>query len=308
MNMQTINGRAFEWAVGYTLQQKTKFQIEKNANSELNETAFNNSGFTEKKKLDFLKSAAVAVEHILTKEAIFIGSNKKGVISFNSDSTGQEGDVRDVLITVENKTIGISCKNNHNALKHPRLSGKANFIKDWGIDESGCSDEYWSKIIPIFNELAAIKKESNNLAQWKNLTDKAARFYWPTLDAWADELRRVCKIDTAHEVELCRTIISFIIGKFDFYKIIRKGKKRVVVQGFNLNKTLSTKQTKYPTCINAINNKNGGQYSKTIIFNHGYSINFRIHNAETLVIPSLKFDVKAIGLPVDDIYQQTFDI
>jgi len=48
--------------------------------------------------------------------------------------------------------------------------------------------------------------------------------------------------------------------------------------------------------------------SKTVTFNRGYSINFRIHSASSKVESSLKFDVNAIGLPVNEIYQQTFDI
>ena len=159
-----------------------------------------------------------------------------------------------------------------------------------------------------FDELKKIRADSNRTAKWKDLLNKADRFYWPILDAWAEELNRVKNIDNEHEKELCKTLISFIIGKYDFYKIIKKRTKRVVVQGFNLNNTLATKRTLYPSCINAINKKNGGQYSKTIVFNHGYSINFRIHSAETLVAPSLKFDVKAIGLPAEEIYQQTFDL
>jgi hypothetical protein len=45
-----------------------------------------------------------------------------------------------------------------------------------------------------------------------------------------------------------------------------------------------------------------------VTFNRGYSINFRIHSASSKVESSLKFDVNAIGLPVNEIYQQTFDI
>jgi hypothetical protein len=306
MSAQVNNGKGFEWAVGLTLHLKTGFQIHDDAHSQANEVAFN--GFTEKKKSDFLRSADVAVKHILEKECLLIKADIHGMIFFNSDSAGKNGDVRDVLITVKNKTIGISCKNNHKALKHPRLSGTANFIKDWGIDAAGCSDTYWSDVTPIFNQLTKIKNGSSGLALWKEIEDKPSRFYWPILDAWAGELNRVCSIDALHEAELCKAIISFVIGKFDFYKIVRTGKKRVVVEGFNLNNTLSTKQTKYPTCINAINNKNGGQYSKTIVFNHGYSINFRIHSAKSAVESSLKFDVKAIGFPEDGIYKQTFDI
>jgi HaeIII restriction endonuclease len=306
MSAQTDNGRAFEWAVGVELHRLTKFQIQKNAFATNNQTAFDLAPTL--KQNDLLNAANTAVKHILEKEKQFIGLNNIGEITFNSDAAGKQGDVRDILITINGKTIGISCKNNHKALKHPRLSGTINFIKVWGIDPEGCSSTYWDAVKPLFDELSKIKNDSNRTALWDDLNDKPNRFYWPVLDAWSEEINRVCAISQAKEQALCKTIISFIIGKYDFYKIIRQGKKRVIVQGFNLNNTLSTKKTKYPTCINVINKKNGTQYSKTIVFNHGYSINFRIHNAESLVTPSLKFDVKAIGLPADEIYQQTFDI
>jgi hypothetical protein len=53
-----------------------------------------------------------------------------------------------------------------------------------------------------------------------------------------------------------------------------------------------------------IDTKNGGQYSKTVVLNHGYSFNFRIHNKSKRVEPSLAFDVQAIGLP-PEIYTHT---
>ncbi|MCC8397733.1 MAG: HaeIII family restriction endonuclease [Rickettsia endosymbiont of Labidopullus appendiculatus] len=306
MATQTNNGRAFEWAVGLVLKLQTNMSIEENAYSEINEKAFYE--IADREKSDFLNAATIAVEHIMLKEKVFFESGNDGLISFNSDTVGKQGDVRDVLITINGKTFGISCKNNHKALKHPRLSRTANFIKEWGIDDSGCSDEYWVTASTIFDELAKIKNDSNGTALWKDVINKPSRFYWPILDAWSNEISRVCAISETKEVELCKTMISFIVGRFDFYKIIREGRKRVIVQGVNLNNTLSTKRTKHPTCINAINNKNGGQYSKTIVFNRGYSINFRTHNAESKVIPSLKFDITAIGLPANEIYQQTFDL
>ena len=85
------------------------------------------------------------------------------------------------------------------------------------------------------------------------------------------------------------------------------GAHTVYLQAYNFNGTLSTRRTKYPDAINTINKKNGGVYSKTIVFNHGYSINFRIHNASSRVEPSLKFDITAMGLPVNEVYQQTFE-
>ena len=129
-----------------------------------------------------------------------------------------------------------------------------------------------------------------------------------SLYSWADEIKNLCEQSAEKQAQVCKSIIAYLVGKHDFYKVICEGQKRVLIQGFNFNNTLTTRKTKYPDSINAINSKNGGQYSKTVVFNHGYSINFRIHSASSKVESSLKFDVNAIGLPVNEVYQQTFDI
>ena len=70
--------------------------------------------------------------------------------------------------------------------------------------------------------------------------------------------------------------------------------------------TLATAHTPLPHRIIAIERVNGGRYSKTVVFNQGYSINFRIHNASSKVEPSLKFDIKAVGLP-PALYRHTIE-
>jgi len=158
----------------------------------------------------------------------------------------------------------------------------------------------------MFNELKTIKQQSDGQTLWNDLPDKPNRFYWPLLDAWVNEIKRLCEVPNM-EKKLCQALVAYLVGKHDFYKVICSFDKTVRLQAWNFNNTLATKQTKYPTVINAINTKNGGQYSKTIVFNHGYSINFRIHNASSRVEPSLKFDIVAIGLPSNEIHQQTLD-
>jgi len=306
MSTQTDNGRAFEWAVGAALKNSTGFNIDMNSFAINAQSAFND--IATKKQQTFEKAARLAVEHILNKENDFIRSGSNGIITFNSDKAGASGDVRDVLLAINGKVLGISCKNNHEALKHSRLSGTVDFIKKWGIDPSGCSSDYWNDARPLFNELKKIKTDSGGTTLWAEIDDKPTRFYWPILDAWADELKRVCNISPVKQAELCKAIIAYLVGKHDFYKVICEGSERVQIQAWNFNKTLATRNTKYPDCINAINNKNGGQYSKTLVFNHGYSINFRIHSASSRVEPSLKFDINAIGLPVNEVYQQTLDL
>ena len=303
---QTDFGRAFEWAVGYSLSNLTSAPIIESNFSKIAKTSYGK--INDKTKNSFIKAADIAISHILEKEKSLIESSSDKRIEFNTDSAGKNGDVRDVLLHVGNKILGISCKHNHQALKHSRLSGRCDFVKAWGIDANGCSADYWNQIKPLFAKLTKLRKDSNRTMLWNDVTDKANEYYWPVLDAWANEIKNLCTQGLEKEAEICKSIILYLIGKHDFYKVICEGKKRVSIQAFNFNNSLSTKKTKYPDSINAINSKNGGQYSKTVTFNRGYSINFRIHSASSKVESSLKFDVNAIGLPVNEIYQQTFDI
>ena len=303
---QTEFGRAFEWAVGCSIQRQTGAFIIPSTFSNIAEISYKK--INKKTKLSFIKAADIALSHILEKENLLKALNSNTTIEFNSDKAGQIGDVRDVLLHVGDKVLGISCKHNHQALKHSRLSGKCNFIKAWGIDPNGCSADYWDKVKPVFAKLTKLRKDSNRTMLWDDVEDKANEYYWPVLDAWAEEIKSFCDQSAKKQAEICKSIILYLIGKYDFYKVMCEGQKRVSIQGFNFNNTLATRKTKYPDSIIAVNSKNGGQYSKTIVFNHGFSINFRIHSASSRVESSLKFDVTAIGLPVNEVYQQTFDI
>jgi hypothetical protein len=303
---QTDFGRAFEWAVGCLLSKLTGALIIPSAFSTIAEASY--AKMKVETQNSFIKAADIAILHILEKEKILLSSSKDQKIIFNSDSAGKHGDVRDVLLHVGDKVLGISCKHNHQALKHSRLSGVCDFIKAWGIDDNGCSDEYWSKVKPLFAQLTKLRKDSKKTMLWNDISDKANEYYWPVLNAWADEIESLCKQSEEKQAEVCKSIISYLVGKHDFYKVICEGQKRVLIEGFNFNNSLATRKTKYPDSINAINSKNGGQYSKTIVFNHGYSINFRIHSASSKVEPSLKFDVTAISFPQNEVYQHKFDI
>jgi hypothetical protein len=76
----------------------------------------------------------------------------------------------------------------------------------------------------------------------------------------------------------------------------------VHIEGFNLNGTLSISSTPYPAFCIAIDDFDGGAFSKTIRLQKGMTFDFRIHTASKRVEPSFKFDVRAVGLP-SDVYQ-----
>jgi hypothetical protein len=286
MASQVRNGKAFEWAVGIELVNNFGFKLHDDEIAKHNKACFDDSGISDKQRNNYQQSAKHAVEHIVEKENL---EEDSGIISFLPDKKGKEGDVRDIVIATKNKEIGISCKTNHEAFKHSRLSKDNDFVKRWGLHPDGCSQHYFDTIAPIFNELKKIRTESKQTAKWAELGDVPARFYWPILNAFTEEVQRI------ESPEMCSNFIRYIVGKYDFYKVISTNNK-VIIQAFNLSETLNTTKQPLPTNIDFIKDKNHTQYSKTIGFNQGWVFNFRIHNASSRVEASLKFDVNALAL------------
>lgn len=246
-------------------------------------------------------AASLAVHHIIEKEYKNLESNKPTGIWVASDSRGQKGDVRDVVIKCKDSEIGISCKTNHDDFKHSRLSSTSNFVRKWGLDQEGCSQEYWDAVKPVFAELRSIRESSNATALWSDQKDVPNRFYWKVLDAFEAEILRLTASSEPNASQVTKNLISYIVGSHDFYKVISRS-EQVEIQGFNLNGSLAVSKTRYPDHVIGIDRLNGGRYSKTVRFNRGFTFNFRIHSASSRVEPSLKFAVSAISLPPSEIY------
>jgi hypothetical protein len=297
-SQQMINGKGFEWACAIAIKNQTGFDIVENNESKNNKKCFDNSSIPDKKRDFYLLSADKAIKHILDREPF----GDSGTISCIADERGQKGDVRDIIIDDGSKKIGVSCKTNHDAYKHSRLSMKLNFVEKWKLNSNGCSDQYFNDIRPIFQEIMDRREVSDNKATWKEQNDTPEKFYWPTLHAFEAEIRRI-------ETEtMCQNFIKYIIGNNDFYKVVAMTKEnKVIVQALNMNGTLNATLLKIPTKIDLIKDRNSTEYSKTIMFNKGWTFNFRIHSAETLLKPSLKFDVRAISLP-HSMYSHHIDI
>jgi hypothetical protein len=305
MATQTENGKAFEWAIAIEIHKQTGFQIVIGTATETAKRSFN--AISLEKRTHFQRAAQESVKHILEKEAVKLLENQNYKICMVNDFAGQSGDVRDVLIVGDRFQFGISCKTNHDALKHSRLSGDIDFIKKWGLSESGCSQNYWEKAGILFNKLKIIKQESNSQKLWSELEDVPKNYYWPILDAFANELMLLEASAEINQGDFCKNMMNYLIGNQDFYKVIATS-KQVEIQAFNFKNTLSIQKSKYPNKIVGIDNLNGGQYSKTVRFSEGYTINFRIHSASSRVEPSLKFDVRAIALPPRTIYTHFIEL
>ena len=253
-----------------------------------------------------LKTAAAAfVDTLFEAEPLILecdGENDVIEIFVNKDYDGESGDVRDIVIRRGQIQwdIGLSMKHNHFAVKHSRLSATIDFGKKWyGIP---CGSSYWETVHLIFDRLRVLQRQG---LEWNKMTDKENTVYVPLLNAFKDELERAYRKDMLVPTRL----ISYLLGIRDFYKVVAIDRKRVTeFQGFNLrgelNKngkhkkaTLFIPVAELPDEIIAVKFKKNTTNTVEMYFNNGWALSFRIHNASTIIQPSLKFDIQFLGIP-----------
>ena len=306
---QVKNGKAFEYALANAY---AVFVGDKGKNvSFVENDAFRQAmayynEFSDDEKAKFDVAANQTIDTMVRIEpGILAQKNDDDVlhIMLNSDSEGEDGDVRDVIMsrTKPSWEIGFSAKNNNDAVKHSRLSNVLDFGKKWvGVE---CSDTYWKEINPIFAYLKQAKAENK---QWEELgDDKVEKVYKPLLAAFRKELLRINSLYP----NIPSLLVQYLIGRYPFYKIIKDDSHNlVIVKAFNingeLNKTVNGVKSQYLTpCINLptriveFEMRRGSDNTLNMILDEGWEISFRIHNASKKVETSLKFDIKLLGNP-----------
>lgn len=311
---QVRNGKAFEYAIAREyhdyLEEVCKLKVDF-----LNDKAFQTArafyeSFDEKEKNLFRLSARASIKTMIKLESGFTSpknAQEPLIIKIAADQSGEDGDVRDVIFSraLSHWEVGFSAKNNNDAVKHSRLSPTIDFGRDWlGYP---VSQTYWSSINPIFKLLEDYKSLHY---KWVQIEDKATRIYRPLLDAFKMELLR---INSLHP-DVPERLIAYLLGRQPFYKIIKDDSASlIIVKAFNLNGGLNqtvnkkhsayrTKKINYPSRIVEFDykvNRDGTRSDTTLnmILDEGWEISFRLHNAESNVIPSVKFDVQLLGNP-----------
>lgn len=307
VSIQTKLGKAFEYACLqslYTYLADNQSVTIEQSNSYENAKAFFQS-IEISMQMKMIKGANAATRIILRLEPQLEHALSNGslYLSIQEDLAGIAGDVRDILcIRRENEwEIGLSCKHNHTAIKHSRLSPHIDFGKSWF--DIPCSEDYFDDIYPLFSELTRLK---DNNVLWRNIDKKEEMFYTPLLEAFMKELR---KLDMKNQGIIPRRLLHYLLGKNDFYKVITHARKKVTqVQSFNIYSTLNKSSGSYRSLINVPQLKMPSRFydiafkpnsGNTIIVacDNGWTISMRIHSARSLVEPSLKFDIKLIGVP-----------
>lgn len=315
---QTITGKAFEYALLLSLQERlenlTRVEVLENAPYQKARNAYEQ--ISEAEQQNNLLSASFAVNLLIDIEPrLSYGLSSEDVLQLEivADKKGEEGDVRDVLAvrSSQNWEIGISAKHNHKAVKHPRLSDKIDFALKW-LDVP-CSQGYMQRVRDIFAPLSALRKSSGKSALWSDLGDYHSTVYRPVLEAFCAELRRIDQLKPGY---VAGKLVEYMIGREDFYKII-KLRDKVEVQAYNLSGTLNKPQgehkpktkvprLKLPKQILKISYAEGSETTLLVVMDEGWQMSFRIHNASSRIEPSLKFDIQLISSPSSLFVHQLF--
>lgn len=282
---QNDMGRAFEYSVAMAMVQRLPADVESSTQLENTKLCFERCSEKEQKKM--VKAA--------TEVAAFLSAHDGNIsetgfrVGIQSDQAGMQGDVRDILLTKDKLEIGISAKNRHVAVKHSRLSEHIDFGKEWfGVP---CSHEYFHTVTPIFAELRTRQHHNQN---WRDIPDKRQRFYLPILQAFQAEMNRLFQTDRP---KVAGGLVRYLLGRSDFYKVI-KVNGTVDILSFNIDGTLGWgNRLRLPTDIIQIAPKPKSETTLLMVFDRGWQISFRIHNASTIVEPSLKFDIAPVGYP-----------
>ena len=224
------------------------------------------------------------------------------VLTCQTDKEGKDGDVRDIVITRKDVQweIGLSIKHNHFAVKHSRVGKSLDFGAKWF--NVPCSQDYWNAIKPIFDYL----NEQKTLGKkWSELPSKDLQVYVPLLQAFMNEIQKSNSVDST----IPRKMVEYLLGKFDFYKVISIDSKRITqIQTYNLHGKLNQQSrtnkpkiqipiASLPTRIVNFDFKPNSTNTVELYMDGGWQFNFRIHNASTKVETSLKFDVQIVGMP-----------
>lgn len=307
MATQTEKGKAFEYAclnaIYTTLKDNQDIVIEKSGALSNAKRFYEGIDNSETDKMDLAALAATRVISRIEPQLANTQNNSPLFLSIQEDACGIAGDVRDIICIRQQNgwEIGLSCKHNHFAVKHSRLSYTIDFGDKWL--GKPCSKKYFFDIEPLFAELLELKKRKK---LWRDLDQKDKRFYIPLLTAFIEELQR---LDELYPSEIPPALIAYLLGRNDFYKVIQKDSNRTTeIQAYNLFGTLNRAvgyikplsklpQIKLPSKIFDISFKDKSSNTVVITCDHGWAVSLRIHNASSKVEPSLKFDVNLVGTP-----------
>lgn len=271
---------------------------------------------------DYNRAARVAAMYLRMVEPILSpNEDVYGVLKAMPDSAGSKGDVRDIDFEIfKDKShkklitnIGISCKNNHEAVKHPRITEDPDFAKVWTGGNFTCSNKFITGMNEIF---CKIDQYAKKYEKWSAVTDKMDSVYYPIIKLFVAEIKRLGTTnENASEEEqeraklFTQTFFEYMFGTQDFYKFIKDDSSSATkVYPYNMHGTLmcpyngnknsqAVQTITMPEEIVEVRVKPKSKTTIEIYFDQ-WIISMRLHNADTKIgRTSLKFDVQIKAQP-----------
>jgi hypothetical protein len=285
--VQTDLGRAFKYGIAESLSGLLSAELNPNVYSERSRYCFERVPPTEQSRI---RSASIEIVAFLAANDTRL-SDKGCSIRLQSDQLAGDGDGRDIIVSNSSlkEDVGISAKHHHAAIKHSRLSESIDFGLEWlGIP---CSPTYFRTVVPLFQNL---RERASRKERWENISDKRAEYYIPILRAFKTE---VLSLFDEHPSTVPNSLLKYLLGKFDFYQVIKEN-GNVSITSYNIYGTLRWgTRLPMPTRIIEVRPKPRSETTLVVTFDRGWQATFRIHNANALVEPSLKFDINIIETP-----------
>lgn len=270
----------------------------------------------------FNKAARAAVQYLKKVEPILQNSeNVFGVLRAMPDSAGIKGDVRDIGFAIFSDKehanligdIGISCKNNHEAVKHPRITENPDFANEWTGGKFQCSKEFLMSMKQIFGKIDVYAEK---YGRWSAVDDKMDTFYYPIIRLFAEEIRLLGIINKTDSVEkqdnakqFSKLFFEYMFGTQDFYKFIKDDSiSATKVYPYNMHGSLmrpfkgkknvqAVRAITMPEEIVEVRIKPNSKTTLEIYFDQ-WIISMRLHNADNKITrTSLKFDVQIKAQP-----------
>ena len=305
---QTITGKAFEYACLKTFCEKLthegkQYCVINNDPLQTAKNAYDALQDLVREKYDLAASTAVKLVFPLEPRILY-GSDTIS-LSLNSDAHGVAGDVRDLLCirSTDQWEIGFSCKHNHEALKHPRITESCDFGSDWVGYR--CSQEFLSSMRALTSQLDGSRK-------WREIPSKQDRFYVPILNLYCEEIQRLCN----QYEDVPEKLLGYFFGTNDFYKIIsQESVRQTKIEGFNIygtmNRSIRDKRPIYrvprlrlPTRLLEVQLKPNSKTTIEVYFDMGWTVKMRLHNKDEVArATGLAWDVQLAGMP-PELYQQ----
>jgi DNA (cytosine-5)-methyltransferase 1 len=271
---------------------------------------------------DYDRAARVAARYLRSVEPILTSKEELyGILRAMPDQAGSKGDVRDIDLKIfedENRKIeiidiGISCKNNHEAVKHPRITENPDFAKVWTNGQFECSRQFICEMNKVFD---LIDLYANKYKKWSEVADKKESIYYPIIKLYATEIKRLGTVDeNASEEEqerarlFTKTFFEYMFGTRDFYKFIKEDHSCAtkvypynmhgcLMRDYNGHKNEQAVQTiTMPEEIVEVRVKPKSKTTIEVYFDQ-WIISMRLHNADSKISrTSLKFDVQIKAQP-----------